>query len=60
MADVSLFIRYRNQLEAFVDKIRGRTPQYWPDQATSISKMECIERIYEKVMPQPFFPLFPM
>ena len=41
--------RYRYQLEAFVDKVRGRTPPYWPAPETTISKLECIERTYEKV-----------
>ncbi|KAH9933635.1 NAD(P)-binding protein [Epithele typhae] len=39
---------YRYQLEAFVDKVRGRTPQYWPTPETTITKMECVEMIYEK------------
>ncbi|KAI0363892.1 NAD-P-binding protein [Pilatotrama ljubarskyi] len=37
---------YRYQLEAFVDKVRGRTPQYWTNPKTTIMQMECIEKIY--------------
>lgn len=36
---------YRYQLEAFIDKVKGRTPQTWLDKAN----MEWIERIYAKV-----------
>ncbi|KAI0759684.1 NAD-P-binding protein [Trametes elegans] len=37
---------YRYQLEAFVDKVRGRTPQCWVDPKTTITQLECVERIY--------------
>ncbi|KAI0353762.1 NAD-P-binding protein [Trametes cingulata] len=37
---------YRYQLEAFVDKVRGRTPRFWTDPKTTIKQLECIERIY--------------
>ncbi|KAI0833793.1 NAD-P-binding protein [Trametes gibbosa] len=37
---------YRYQLEAFVDKIRGRTPQYWTDPKTTITALETVGRIY--------------
>ncbi|KAH9847871.1 NAD-P-binding protein [Lenzites betulinus] len=37
---------YRYQLEAFVDKVRGRTPQFWTDQKTTISALETVGRIY--------------
>lgn len=40
---------YRYQLEAFVDKIRGRNPQTWITPEDSISNMEWIERVYAKV-----------
>ncbi|KIJ17808.1 hypothetical protein PAXINDRAFT_167776 [Paxillus involutus ATCC 200175] len=39
---------YRYQLEAFVDKIRGRTPQTWMAYEDSLANMEWIEKIYEK------------
>ncbi|GLB41844.1 putative oxidoreductase family, NAD-binding Rossmann fold [Lyophyllum shimeji] len=39
---------YRFQLEAFVDRLKGRTPQTWVDKEDSIANMECIEQIYEK------------
>lgn len=37
---------YRYQLEAFVDKIRERTPQYWTDPKTTITQLETVGRIY--------------
>ncbi|KAJ8463956.1 hypothetical protein ONZ51_g9914 [Trametes cubensis] len=37
---------YRYQLEAFVDKVRGRTPQYWTDPQTTVLQMECVEGMY--------------
>jgi len=43
---------YRYQLEALVDKIRGREPETWLDKEDSIATMEWIEKVYEKV---PFF-----
>ena len=42
--------RYRYQLEAFVDKIRGRTPPYWHEPVKSITGMETIERVYVQVL----------
>ncbi|KAI9060638.1 NAD-P-binding protein [Trametes sanguinea] len=39
---------YRYQLEAFVDKVRGRTPWVWIEPATSITEMGIVEKIYEK------------
>ncbi|KAG2362681.1 NAD(P)-binding protein [Suillus spraguei] len=39
---------YRYQLEAFVDKVRGRTPQTWVSSEDSISNMEWIDKIYEE------------
>ncbi|EJD39255.1 NAD(P)-binding protein [Auricularia subglabra TFB-10046 SS5] len=39
---------YRYQLEAFVDRIRGRTPDYWMEPEDSIAQMEAVEKIYEK------------
>ena len=41
--------RYRYQLEAFVDKVRGRDPEHWFDAQDSITNMEWIEAIYEEV-----------
>lgn len=43
------WLTYRYQLEAFVDKLRGRTPQTWVDREDSVGNMEWIEKIYEKV-----------
>jgi hypothetical protein len=40
---------YRYQLEAFVDKVKGRTPQTWMSPEDSIANMEWIEKIYEEV-----------
>jgi len=39
---------YRYQLEAFVDKLRGRTPEHWCDAQDSIANMEWIEAIYKE------------
>ncbi|OSD06581.1 NAD-P-binding protein [Trametes coccinea BRFM310] len=39
---------YRYQLQAFVDKVRGRTPWVWIQPATSITEMEIVEKLYEK------------
>lgn len=39
---------YRYQLEAFIDKVRGRTPQHWFDAEDSVSNMKWIEHIYEE------------
>ncbi|KAI6004620.1 NAD(P)-binding protein [Pisolithus albus] len=39
---------YRYQLEAFVDKVRGRTPQPWVSSEDSIANMLWIEKIYEE------------
>jgi hypothetical protein len=39
---------YRYQLEALVDKIRGREPKTWLTKEDSVATMEWIERIYEK------------
>jgi hypothetical protein len=41
--------RYRYQLEAFVDKLRGRDPEHWFDAQDSITNMEWIETIYKEV-----------
>lgn len=39
---------YRYQLEALVDKIRGREPRVWLTKEESVATMEWIEKIYEK------------
>ncbi|KAJ7284898.1 NAD(P)-binding protein [Mycena rebaudengoi] len=39
---------YRYQLEAFVDKIQGRTPQTWVEPQDTIDNMKWIEEIYAK------------
>ncbi|KIK61644.1 hypothetical protein GYMLUDRAFT_96498 [Collybiopsis luxurians FD-317 M1] len=42
------WLTYRYQLEAFVDKLKGRTPQTWITREDSVANMETIEMIYEK------------
>jgi hypothetical protein len=42
---------YRYQLGAFVDRLKGRTPQTWVDMQDSVANMEWIEKIYAKVRP---------
>ncbi len=44
-----MIFRYRYQLEAFVDKVRGRDTANWHEPAKSISGLETIERVYTKV-----------
>ncbi|KAL0061120.1 hypothetical protein AAF712_012114, partial [Marasmius tenuissimus] len=39
---------YRYQLEAFVDKVRGRQPQTWIEGQETIDAMKLIEEIYAK------------
>ncbi|KAF8999288.1 NAD binding Rossmann fold oxidoreductase [Cyathus striatus] len=39
---------YRYQLEAFVDKIKGRTPSHWIPHEESIAQMESIDMVYHK------------
>jgi predicted dehydrogenase len=46
---------YRYQLEAFVDRLKGRTPQAWIDEKDSVANMEWIEKIYSKVCHLVFF-----
>ena len=41
--------RYRYQLEAFIDRLRGRNPEHWYDAQDSIANMEWIEAIYNEV-----------
>ena len=40
--------RYKYQLKAFVDRVRGRTPQNWYGAQDSIATMEWIEAIYQE------------
>jgi predicted dehydrogenase len=40
---------YRYQLEAFVNKVKGRTPHTWVEREDSIANMEAIESLYAKV-----------
>ncbi|KAK7043766.1 hypothetical protein VNI00_008378 [Paramarasmius palmivorus] len=49
---------YRYQLEAFVDKIRGRKPQTWLDPQDTIDNMKWIEAIYSKAEKLYFLVLF--
>ncbi|KAG8772896.1 hypothetical protein FRC15_002405 [Serendipita sp. 397] len=39
---------YRYQLEAFVDKVRGREPQLWISGEDSIAQMKVLEAVYAK------------
>jgi len=39
---------YRFQLEAFVDRVRGREPQTWVSGEDSVAQMAAVEKIYEK------------
>lgn len=45
---------YRYQLEAFVDRVKGRAPDSWMTSEDSIANMEWIEKIYEAVCISPF------
>ncbi|TRM56693.1 hypothetical protein BD626DRAFT_575305 [Schizophyllum amplum] len=42
------WLTYVYQLEAFVDKLKGRTPQTWVSKEDSITNMQWIENVYEK------------
>ncbi|KAJ6456108.1 NAD(P)-binding protein [Mycena sanguinolenta] len=39
---------YRYQLEAFINKVKGRTPHAWITKEDSIQNMEAIESVYAK------------
>ncbi|KAI0344542.1 NAD(P)-binding protein [Trametopsis cervina] len=39
---------YRYQLEAFIDKVRGREPERWVSEEESIATMEWVEKVYEQ------------
>jgi len=49
---------YRYQLEAFVDKLKGRTPQTWLVKEDAVANMEWVERIYAKVSKRGHLGLF--
>ena len=50
LSDVNCYVhRYRYQLEAFIDKLRGRDPEHWYDAEDSITNMQWIEAIYKEV-----------
>ncbi|KAF8586323.1 NAD(P)-binding protein [Ramaria rubella] len=40
---------YRYQLEAFVDKVRGRAPHTWMSGTDSVNQMRALEMVYEKI-----------
>jgi hypothetical protein len=40
---------WRYQLESFVDRLEGRTPQTWLEAKDSVANMEAIEKIFAKV-----------
>lgn len=40
---------YRYQLEAFIDKIKGRNPKVWISPEDSINQMKAVEMVYNKV-----------
>ncbi|KZW00995.1 NAD(P)-binding protein, partial [Exidia glandulosa HHB12029] len=39
---------YRYELEAFVNKLRGRVPHHWVEGDDSVAQMEAIEQVYAK------------
>lgn len=45
----AVHVRYRYQLQAFVDKVQGRTPWEWIEPETSVTTMETLERVYAAV-----------
>ncbi|KAF8659830.1 hypothetical protein AX16_001715 [Volvariella volvacea WC 439] len=46
--DADWWTTYRQQLEAFVDRLKGREPHTWLDKEDSIANMEWIEMVYAK------------
>jgi predicted dehydrogenase len=40
---------YRYQLEAFIDKVKGRTPQTWVSAEDSVTNIKWVEEVYAKV-----------
>jgi len=42
---------WRYQLEAFVDQVKGRTPQHWITPEDSIENMRVLESVYESYSP---------
>lgn len=43
------WLTWRHQLEALVDKVRGREPETWLTKEDSVQTMVWIEKVYEKV-----------
>jgi hypothetical protein len=43
------YLSYRWQLEAFVDKVKGREPHAWICGDDSVKQAEAVEAIYAKV-----------
>lgn len=39
---------YRYQLEAFIDKVKGREPHAWVTAQDSVDNMEWVEKVYDK------------
>ena len=39
---------YRYQLEAFVDKIKGKQPKHWTEMDDALGMAEMTDRVYEK------------
>ncbi|KZT53108.1 NAD(P)-binding protein [Calocera cornea HHB12733] len=39
---------YRYQLEAFVDKLKGREPQHWISEESTVGNMRAVGMVYEK------------
>ena len=44
----SYWSTYRYQLEAFVDRVRGREPVFWVDNEDSVMQMRTIDEVYRK------------
>lgn len=42
---------YRYQLEAFIEKVRGKEPFHWFDADDSVTNIAWIEKVYEAVSP---------
>jgi len=47
--DAEWWTTYRYQLEAFVDKVKGREPVTWVSKEESVSIMESVVKVYDKV-----------
>jgi hypothetical protein len=46
LINISSFLRYRYQLEAFVNKVRDREAQAWPASDEPAYQMEWVDEIY--------------